>query len=547
MANTLKFGNGNWATKNGSTLAYNDESGFNPLPFDFTRASSATVVNKNGLIETVATGIPRIDFHGNTKGAMLLEPSRTNLITQSEAFGNSYWTKSGASIQGDPSTAGSELITVLADRDFSSDTGFWTKGSAWTISGGKSNVNGSLDTGTGTSFWKPSYLTVGKTYQVTFTISNYVSGSLALLQESGGTFYKSNGTFTQTFQAVNTGFGFNRSINLGGITNMSIDNVSLKEVQGFASPSADSPLGAFKLVESTDNSAHTITSGVGSVTSGATTTKSIIVKPNGRRWILLLDIHRPASRAWFDLELGVVGSRQSSAISSNIEKLSNGYFRCSVTSAVSATSSKLRMDIVLDNNATTGYQGDGTSGVFIFGSQLEKGSYSTSLINTSGSAVTRVSDACNNAGNAQVINSTQGVLYWEASALNNDIGTTRVFSINDGSSSNTLYTGYNSNSNVVQAQLLVGGVAQTNMLHTVSDRTNFIKVAILYQNNNHKMFINGVQVSTDTAGSVPSANTFNRINFDLGQGSFDFYGNIKDVRVFTTTLSDSELIALTQV
>ena len=72
MANTLKFGNGNWATKDGSTLAYNDESGFNPLPFDFTRASSATVVNKNGLIETVASGIPRIDFQGNTKGALLV-------------------------------------------------------------------------------------------------------------------------------------------------------------------------------------------------------------------------------------------------------------------------------------------------------------------------------------------------------------------------------------------------------------------------------------------------------------------------------------------
>lgn len=83
MANTLKFGNGNWATKDGSTLAYNDESGFNPLPFDFTRASSATVVNKNGLIETVASGIPRIDFKDNTKGALLLEPSRTNSIANS--------------------------------------------------------------------------------------------------------------------------------------------------------------------------------------------------------------------------------------------------------------------------------------------------------------------------------------------------------------------------------------------------------------------------------------------------------------------------------
>jgi len=85
MANTLKFGAGNWATKEGSTLAYNDENGnFKPLPFDFTRASSATVVNKDGLIETVENGIPRTDFLDNTKGALLLEPSSTNLLTYSE-------------------------------------------------------------------------------------------------------------------------------------------------------------------------------------------------------------------------------------------------------------------------------------------------------------------------------------------------------------------------------------------------------------------------------------------------------------------------------
>ena len=82
MANTLKFGNGQWATGNGTALAYNDEnSNFKPLPFDFTRASSGTTVNQSGLIETVGSGIPRIDFQGNTKGALLLEPSRTNIIT----------------------------------------------------------------------------------------------------------------------------------------------------------------------------------------------------------------------------------------------------------------------------------------------------------------------------------------------------------------------------------------------------------------------------------------------------------------------------------
>ena len=85
MANTLKFGNGQWATGNGTALAYNDENAnFKPLPFDFTRASSGTVVNQSGLIETVGSGIPRIDFLGNTKGALLLEPSRSNVILQSQ-------------------------------------------------------------------------------------------------------------------------------------------------------------------------------------------------------------------------------------------------------------------------------------------------------------------------------------------------------------------------------------------------------------------------------------------------------------------------------
>jgi hypothetical protein len=84
MANTLKFGAGQWATKEGSTLAYNDENdNYKPLPFTFTRASNATVVNKAGLIETVGSGQPRIDFKDNTKGALLLEPQRTNLYSYS--------------------------------------------------------------------------------------------------------------------------------------------------------------------------------------------------------------------------------------------------------------------------------------------------------------------------------------------------------------------------------------------------------------------------------------------------------------------------------
>ena len=107
--NTLKFGNGEWYGKKDTILAYNDEnSNFKPLPFSFDRASSATRVNKDGLIETVGSGEPRIDYKDDSKGALLLEPSRTNLITYSEQLNNgSGWINQlGSTVIGNQSGVG---------------------------------------------------------------------------------------------------------------------------------------------------------------------------------------------------------------------------------------------------------------------------------------------------------------------------------------------------------------------------------------------------------------------------------------------------------
>jgi len=50
----------------------------------FTRASTATRVNASGLIETVASGVPRLDYTNSSCPKLLLEPQRTNLLTYSE-------------------------------------------------------------------------------------------------------------------------------------------------------------------------------------------------------------------------------------------------------------------------------------------------------------------------------------------------------------------------------------------------------------------------------------------------------------------------------
>ena len=90
------------------------------------------------------------------------------------------------------------------------------------------------------------------------------------------------------------------------------------------------------------------------------------------------------------------------------------------------------------NNNIPSYQGDGTSGIYIWGAQLEEGSYATSYIPTNGGTATRLADVCNGAGNEQVINSTEGVFYFEGSALAND-GTTRIISLSDNTEPQTEY------------------------------------------------------------------------------------------------------------
>ena len=71
--------------------------------FTHSRGSTATRVNKDGFIESVATNVPRLDYpliDGVVQDcpALLLEPSRTNQAQRTEEFDNSYWTKSNSTI-----------------------------------------------------------------------------------------------------------------------------------------------------------------------------------------------------------------------------------------------------------------------------------------------------------------------------------------------------------------------------------------------------------------------------------------------------------------
>ena len=155
--------------------------------FDFTRNSSATRVNSQGLIEDV-------------------QILSSNLVTN-----------------GDFSQEGSELVT---NGDFATDSN-WNKGANWSIEDNKL-VGSNADTST----YQGVGIQVNKSYKIQFTVIDYVSGSVRPLLNGlpnvDGTNVSSNGTYTQYLQS-NSGSNGNFTIK-GVFFNGSVTNVSVKEV-----------------------------------------------------------------------------------------------------------------------------------------------------------------------------------------------------------------------------------------------------------------------------------------------------------------------------
>jgi hypothetical protein len=78
-----------------------------------TRATTATRVNASGLISSVASNVPRLDYTNSSCPSILVEPQRTNLVTYSEQFDNISWIKLNVSIT--PNTAVSPDGNTNAD------------------------------------------------------------------------------------------------------------------------------------------------------------------------------------------------------------------------------------------------------------------------------------------------------------------------------------------------------------------------------------------------------------------------------------------------
>ena len=176
-----------------------------------------------------------------------------------------------------------------------------------------------------------------------------------------------------------------------------------------------------------------------------------------------------------------------------------------------------------------------------WGAQFEAGSYATSLIHTSGSAVTRSADSAYNAGNSDLINSTEGVLYVEASS-NYDSSHTNRIAISDGTSSNRITLEWDE---TTENRIRVLINTHSILSYDAVDLSIQNKVAFKYAANDYAIWFNGQEVVTQASGALPTGMDMLELR-GVGLGSAgSFYGNVKSVMVYKEALTDLELEKLT--
>jgi len=81
------------------------------------------------------------------------------------------------------------------------------------------------------------------------------------------------------------------------------------------------------------------------------------------------------------------------------------------------------------------------------------------------------------------------------------------------------------------------------MNYTVTDVTDFHKIALKYKSGDSALWVDGVERATSTVTFTHSG--LNELKFSQGDANAPFYGKIKCIAVFKEALTDSELQCLT--
>ncbi len=281
-------------------------------------------------------------------------------------------------------------------------------------------------------------------------------------------------------------------------------------------------------------------------------TFSVFAKAGELEHLVLLDYDGGGVGIDFNLSNGVATDNAPTPFDSfDMVDYGNGWYRCI------ATATNPYFYWILSDNGNISVTVNGNDGLYIWGFQAEQGSYPTSLIKTEGTAQTRLLDNSFQLIPTDISLSTSGTIFLDYT-LNIKLTAGHfplsILDYNNGSGNEWLTRGSfrfdirpNGNATyefVLLSSAISSSTQVSNVFPNIGSRG---KMAVSWDGTNVTFSVNGINyqdtINTNFTGSLDGVflgvlKTFN--NTHKG-------GQFNDVKLYNTALSDSELIALTQV
>ena len=252
-----------------------------------------------------------------------------------------------------------------------------------------------------------------------------------------------------------------------------------------------------------------------------------------------------ASGTLFNLTTGAVRINYNTApTASSITSVGNGWYRCSITvTLASGDSLYIGPNNNVSNGLGSGFTGDGFGGIYIWGAQLEAGTFATSYIPTVASQVTRSADSASMTGTnfSSWYRADEGTVYQNFSPIGVSATDRVSMRISDSSGSFTNdITLRNFNGSATSYAVFVNGTSQGFIsLSPVSTAGSVNSIAVVYKTNDFAGAKNGNAIQTDTSGLLP---VVNQLSFPSNGCNF-----IKKFAYYPLRLTNAELVSLSTV
>ena len=319
-------------------------------------------------------------------------------------------------------------------------------------------------------------------------------------------------------------------------------------IQADTTIAPDGALSADKFIPNNVSTIHRVTVS-SSVISGTSYTISIYAKAGGYSGIgvVLAEAGFGTNTVdYFDLTTGKVTTNASGA--AGISHVGNGWYRCTATRTATATiASTFEFRVGLTGLTSFNFAGDGTSGIYIWGAQLEAGSFPTSYIPTTSAQATRAADSAAITGSnfSSWYRQDEGTIYCEAEYFgpnSADATSTGIVTLGDGTSSNFLSLIVRTDSKSSRATFANGTISNTPTNSYIENTV--AKFAIGYKNLDCVFSKDGgVLTENNSINTIPFNQLFIGAYYSIGSRRLN--GRIKRISFYPKRVSNTNDQALT--